>query len=54
MLKLWEMRSTPSLPFLPGLLWPEMVAPNKALSMGYKELTTYLCKTEMFELEPFD
>ena len=26
-LKLWEMRSTPSLSSLPGPLWPEVVAP---------------------------
>ena len=34
MLELWGMRSTPSLPLLPGPLWPEMVVPDKALSMG--------------------
>ena len=28
------MRSTPSLPLLPGLLWPGVVAPDRALSMG--------------------
>ena len=27
-------RSTPSLPLLPGPLWPGVVAPNMALSMG--------------------
>ena len=31
---LWGMRSTPSLPLLPGPLWPGMVAPDRALSMG--------------------
>ena len=34
MLWLWGMRSTPSLPFLPGPLWHGVVASNRALSMG--------------------
>ena len=34
MLGLWEMWSTPSLPLLPGPLWPGLVAPDRALSMG--------------------
>ena len=34
MLGLWGMWSTPSLPLLPGLLWPGMVAPDRVLSMG--------------------
>ena len=34
MLGLWGMQSTPSLPLLPGLLWPGMVAPDWVLSMG--------------------
>ena len=33
MLGLWGMCSTPSLPLLPGPLWPDLVAPDKALSM---------------------
>ena len=33
-LELWRMRSTPSLPSLPGPLWPGVVAPDRALSMG--------------------
>ena len=33
-LELWGMRSTPSLPSLPGPLWPGAVAPDRALSMG--------------------
>ena len=32
-LELWRMQSTPSLPLLLGPLWPEMVAPDKALSL---------------------
>ena len=34
MLELWGIRSTPSLPLLPGPLWPGVVAPDRALSMG--------------------
>ena len=34
MLKLWGIRSTPLLPLLPGQLWPGVVAPDRALSMG--------------------
>ena len=33
-LELWGMRGTPSLPSLPGPLWPGVVAPDRALSMG--------------------
>ena len=33
-LELWGMQSTPSLLSLPGPLWPGMVAPDRALSMG--------------------
>ena len=38
MLELWGMLSTPSLPSLPGLLWPELVAPDRVLSMSQIEL----------------
>ena len=34
MLELWEMRNIPSLPLLPGPLWPGVVALDGALSMG--------------------
>ena len=34
MLELWGMQSTPSLPLVPGPLWPGTVAPDRALSMG--------------------
>ena len=34
MQELWGMWSTLSLPLLPGSLWPGMVAPDRALSMG--------------------
>ena len=30
MLELWGMRNTPSLPLLPGPLWPGLVVPDKA------------------------
>ena len=33
MLGPWGIRSTPSLPLLPGPHWPEVVAPDRALSM---------------------
>ena len=33
-LELWGMRSTPSLPSLPGPLWPGVVVPDRSLSMG--------------------
>ena len=38
MLELWGILSTPSLPSLPGLLWPGEVAPDRILSMGQIEL----------------
>ena len=38
MLELWGMWSTPSLPSLPGSLWPVVVAPDKVLFMGQLEL----------------
>ena len=33
-LELWGMRSTSLLPSLPSPLWPEVVAPDRTLSMG--------------------
>ena len=38
MVRLWGMWSTPSLPSLPGPLWPGVVAADRALSMGQIEL----------------
>ena len=32
------MQSTPSLPLHPGPLWPGVVAPDRVLSVGQKEL----------------
>ena len=34
MLELWGMRSTPSLPLVPGPLWPRVVAPDKGPIYG--------------------
>ena len=36
MLDLWGIRSTPSLPSLPGPLWPVVVAPDKGPIYGLK------------------
>ena len=41
------------LQLLPGPLWFGVVAPDRALSMGQIELTAYLCKTELFDMELF-
>ena len=38
MLEVWRMWSTPSLPLLPGPLWPGVVAPDRVLSKGKIEL----------------
>ena len=54
MLEFWEMQCTRSLPSLPGSPRPGIVAPDRALSMGWIEPTAYLFKTELFELELFD
>ena len=34
MLELWGKQNIPSLPSLPGPLWPGVAAPDKGLSMG--------------------
>ena len=38
MLELQVMQSTPSLPLLPGPLWPRVVVLDRVLSMGQIEL----------------
>ena len=38
MLELWEMKNTPLLPSFPGSHWPEVIAPDRVLSMGQIEL----------------
>ena len=42
LLKFWGMRSTLSLPSLPGSLWPEVVAPDRVPSIGQIELNSVL------------
>ena len=42
MLLLWGIRSTSSLPSLPGPLWPGVVAPDRTLSMDQIELNCEL------------
>ena len=42
MLELWRMQSTPSLPSLPGPLWPGVVVPDRVKSMGQIELNFVL------------
>ena len=42
MLKLWGMQSAPSLPSLPGPLWPQVVEPDRVLSMGQIELNSII------------
>ena len=37
MQKLWGMHNSPTLPSLPGPLWPRVVAPDSVLSMGQRE-----------------
>ena len=41
-LEIWRMWISPSLPLLPGPLWPRVVAPDRVLSMGQIEQT--VCK----------
>ena len=66
MLEFWGMRSTSSLPSLPGPLWPKLFAPDRMLYMGQIELnselmlnwviwnrTVFVCSTELFEIELF-
>ena len=42
MLELWEMRSTPLLPSLPGSLWPGVVAPDKGPIYGLNRTNSIL------------
>ena len=44
MLELWGMRSTSSLPSLPGSLWPGGVASDKVLFMGKIKLKWIVLK----------
>ena len=42
MLEIWGLRGAPSLPSLQGPLWPDVVAPNRVLSMSHIELNCEL------------
>ena len=53
MLKLWMMQSTPSLPLLPGLLSPGVVAPDRILSMGQIELFKISKIAKIFKIVTF-
>ena len=44
MLEFWGMQRIPSLPLLPGPLWPRVVAPDRVLSMGQIELNCNYAK----------
>ena len=46
-LELWGMQSIPSLPLLPGPLWPRVVAPFRILSMGQIDLNCVLMLSEI-------
>ena len=42
MLELWGMRSTPSLPSVPGQLWTGVVVPDKGLINGLNSSNSIL------------
>ena len=48
MLELWGMRSTPSLPSLPSLLWPGVVAPDKGPIYGSNRTEPCFLKFTVF------
>ena len=52
-LELRGMRSTSSLPSLPGPLWPELVAAARVLSMGQIELNCNHAKLNCLKLTVF-
>ena len=62
MQELWGKWSNPLLPLLPGLVWPEVVAPNRVLSIDQILLfdilnwvqTNDLCKIEFFKIKLID
>ena len=57
LLELWGMRTTPSLPLLPGLLWSGVEVPYRVLSMRQIELNCVLMlnwivwKRTVFDIE---
>ena len=48
MLELWGMLNTPSLPSFPGLLRLEVVAPDRVLCMGQREIDCILMSNGIF------
>ena len=44
------MQSAPSLPSLPSLLWPGVIAPDRNITFFNIE-SVYLCQTDLFEIE---
>ena len=50
MLELWGMQNIPSLPSLLGSLWPGVVEPDRALSMGETELNYAFVSLLFFHL----
>ena len=60
MLELWRMRSTPSLPSLPGPLWLGVVVYDRILSTGQIELFDIytegkqMSNAKLFKIELFD
>ena len=50
MLEFWGMRSTPSLPKLPGPLWPGVVTPDRVLSIGQREINCNYAKLNSLKL----
>ena len=53
MLELWGMQSTPSMPSLPGPLWLGVVATDRVLSVGQKELNCNYAKLNYLNLTVF-
>ena len=53
MLEFGGMRSTLSLPSLPGPLWSEVVATDKVLSMDQIELKCLITLKRIFEINSF-
>ena len=50
MLELWGMQSTPSLPLLPGPLWPGVVAPDKGPIYALNRTIRWLELTDLWQL----
>ena len=50
-LEIWGIWSTPSLPLLPGSLWPGVVGLKRVLSMGQIEQNTFVSKWLMLNCD---